>query len=197
MNIRLPKIALIVLMMAVLASCNNNKEAVIDAENTTQTAGTENQQTGVPPKPLKVYEKDGVTVNAYDFEKLEYFLNKKNDTTYVVNFWATWCVPCVKELPHFEKLNAEKAGDKVKVLLVSLDMHKMVESKLIPFIKEKQLKSDVVLLRDPDANSWISKIEPTWSGAIPATLFYKGGTRNFYESAFTYEELLAEVEAFK
>jgi hypothetical protein len=85
----------------------------------------------------------------------------------------------------------------VKVLLVSLDMHKMVESRLIPFIKEKNLQSDVVLLRDPDANSWIGKVDKNWSGAIPATVIYRNDKRNFYEKSFTYEELEKEVNNFK
>ncbi|AWH85435.1 hypothetical protein HYN59_10040 [Flavobacterium album] len=149
------------------------------------------------PKPLKVYSAEGVSVKAYDFDRLEYFLNKKNDTTYVVNFWATWCVPCVEELPHFEQLNEKYKKDKIKVLLVSLDMPKMAESKLLPFIKEKQLKSDVVLLRDPDQNTWLPKVDSTWSGAIPATIIYNKDSRKFYERSFTYEELEKEVSNFK
>ncbi len=149
------------------------------------------------PKPMHVYTKDGASVKAYNFDGLEYFLKKNNDTTYVVNFWATWCVPCVEELPYFEELNAKYKDEKVKVLLVSLDMHKMVESKLLPFIKNRKLQSDVVLLRDPDQNTWLPKVDPSWSGAIPATVIYKGDKRKFYEKSFTYEELEKEVTNFK
>ena len=180
--------ALVLAGLIALTSCDKKKE--------TKTEVVENiEVSDNAPKPLKVYEKDGAKVKAYDFDKLEYFLNKKNDTTYVVNFWATWCVPCVQELPHFEKLTAAYKDKKVKVLLVSLDMHKMVESKLIPFIKDKNLQSDVVLLRDPDANSWIGKVDKSWSGAIPATVIYTKDKRQFYERAFTYEELEEEVKA--
>lgn len=149
------------------------------------------------PKPIQVYKKDGVTVNAYDFAGLEYFLNRDDDTTYVVNFWATWCVPCVEEMPHFEKLGEEYKDDNVKVLLVSLDMPKMVESKLLPFIKDKDIKNEVVLLRDPDANSWISKISPSWSGAIPATVIYKKDKKSFYEQSFDYEQLVSALDSIK
>ena len=145
------------------------------------------------PKPLKVYTGSGIKVKAYDYSGLEYFLNRKSDTTYVVNFWATWCVPCVKELPAFEKLGQKYKGSKVKILLVSLDMPKLAETKLLPFIKEKQLESQVVLLRDPDANSWISKINAKWSGAIPATLIYNKKSRKFFEKSFTLEELEKEL----
>ena len=149
------------------------------------------------PKPLKVYSKEDVLVNAYDFSGFEYFLQQKNDTTYVVNFWATWCEPCVEELPHFEKLNEKYKEDKVKVILVSLDIFKQVETKLLPFIKEKQLKSEVIYLRDPDQNTWLPKVDSTWSGAIPATVIYNKEQRKFYERSFTYEELEKEVSNFK
>ncbi|WP_159800851.1 TlpA family protein disulfide reductase [Flavobacterium sp. MK4S-17] len=183
-----------------LFSCNgkkedNQKEDVINKNETTeQEVNTEDKPA---PKPLQVYSNDSVSVKAYDFSGLEYFLNRDNDTTYVVNFWATWCVPCVEELPHFEKLNKKYRDNKIKVLLVSLDMPKMVESKLLPFIWEKQLKSDVVLLRDPDANSWIPKVDSTWSGAIPATVIYNRNNRKFFERSFTYSELEKEVSLLK
>ena len=180
-----------------IASCNNKVEA--EAPKPAEEPVTEVPEVSKPdaPAPLKVYSKDGVSVKAYDFDKLEYFLTQKNDTTYVVNFWATWCVPCVEELPHFEELNAKYKKDKIKVMLVSLDMYKMVESKLLPFIKEKQLKSDVVYLRDPDQNTWLPKVDSTWSGALPATLIYNKDMRKFYEKSFTYAELEKEVSNFK
>ncbi|ALM48212.1 hypothetical protein AMR72_04445 [Flavobacterium psychrophilum] len=189
----------IMLMLAgmLIASCNKKVET--EAPKITEEPVTEVPEVSKPdaPAPLKVYSKDGVSVKAYDFDKLEYFLTQKNDTTYVVNFWATWCVPCVEELPYFEELNAKYKKDKIKVMLVSLDMYKMVESKLLPFIKEKQLKSDVVYLRDPDQNTWLPKVDSTWSGALPATLIYNKDMRKFYEKSFTYAELEKEVSNFK
>jgi len=150
----------------------------------------------IAPKPLQTYKKDQVSVKSYNFSGLENLLKKQNDTTYVVNFWATWCVPCVEELPNFEKLNADYKDKKVKVILVSIDFPKMVESNLLPFIKKHELKSEVVHLNDPDANSWINKVDSTWSGAIPATVIYKKDKRNFYEKSFTFEELKSEVLRF-
>ena len=100
-------------------------------------------------------------------------------------------------MPYFEKLGEEYKDDNVKVLLVSLDMPKMVESKLLPFIKEKDIKSEVVLLRDPDANSWISKVSPEWSGAIPATVIYKKDKKSFYEQSFNYEQLVTALDSIK
>ena len=130
-----------------------------------------------------------VEVQTLDFENFEPLLHKNNDTIYVINFWASWCVPCIKELPDFEKLNVKYADKNFKMILVSLDFKSAIDSKLIPFILEKDLKASVLLLHAPDANAWINKVDPRWSGAIPATLIYKNEFRLFHEGGFTYSEL--------
>ncbi|MBD0726596.1 hypothetical protein B6A10_15590 [Flavobacterium sp. L1I52] len=119
------------------------------------------------------------------FEKA--VLGDKN-TTYVVNFWATWCAPCVKELPHFEQLNSE--NKKLKVVLVSLDFKTQYETVLLPFLKNEQIQSEVVLLTDKDYNSWLPAVDKDWSGSIPATLILKNGKKFFVEKMFSdYNEL--------
>tara|TARA_R110000823_G_scaffold108170_1_gene227365 strand:+ start:51962 stop:52504 length:543 start_codon:yes stop_codon:yes gene_type:complete len=136
-------------------------------------------------------------VVSLNFEELEQqYLQKKNDSIYIINFWATWCKPCIKELPYFEKLAFDYSDKKVKLLLVSLDFPDKVDSQVIPFIERNNIESEVVLLDDADANSWIPKISPQWSGAIPATVIYKNANRKFYEQSFTFEELESELQTF-
>lgn len=139
---------------------------------------------------------ENATLEIYDYNGLEKFLKTDSDKTYIVNFWATWCAPCVKELPYFEQINSSYKNKKVEVILVSLDFPKKYDSNLKPFIKEKQLKSKVVALNDPDSNSWIPKISEDWSGAIPATLIFNKDKRQFYEQSFTYDELETEIKQF-
>ena len=128
--------------------------------------------------------------------QLEKYFSKQNDTLYVINFWATWCAPCVEELPHFEQLNKEFSSKKVKVILVSMDFKGKLESKLIPFVNKNKITSQVVLLDEPDYNSWINKINKDWSGAIPATVLSKSskGIREFYERQFDYPTLKSLIE---
>lgn len=131
------------------------------------------------------------------FEDLEPAITLDNDTTYVINFWATWCGPCVKELPYFEELYAAYKDRPFKMILVSLDMKKQLESKLIPFLNEHEIQSSVVVLLDGKANRWIDKVDPSWSGAIPITLVHRGNQRKFYEEVFhSKEELEAIVLPF-
>jgi thiol-disulfide isomerase/thioredoxin len=134
-------------------------------------------------------------IPSYDFDEIEReYLLKDDDITYILNFWATWCKPCVKELPAFEKLNSEYKGKNVKVVLVSLDFPEKLVSGVIPFVEKYGLKSQVILLDDNDANGWIPRVSKEWSGAIPATLIVKNGTIKFYERSFTFEELEKELK---
>ncbi|NJM79985.1 MAG: TlpA family protein disulfide reductase [Flavobacterium sp.] len=143
--------------------------------------------------PLNVYEKGKVKVSSYNYKGLASFINQKDDTVYVINFWATWCAPCIKELPYFEEIGKNYKDKNVKVILVSLDFPKKVKSSLIPFIERKKLTSEVIHLDDPDANSWIEKVDKSWSGAIPATVIYRNDDVYFYEQSFTYDELETEL----
>ena len=175
---------LIIAFLLMIVSCQEKKK----------TAEVSNQPVG------QVVEKE-VSVNdfqleVYDYKGFEKFLNKKDDKIHVINFWATWCAPCVKELPYFEKLNSTYNNQNVEVLLVSLDFPHLYDKKLKPFIKEKKLTSKVIALDDIDMNTWIPKISKDWSGSIPATIIYKNDTSKFFEQSFTYEELEKEVEQF-
>jgi thiol-disulfide isomerase/thioredoxin len=129
------------------------------------------------------------------FDEIAPLFQQDNDTTYVINFWATWCKPCVKELPYFEELNASLQGQKAKVVLVSLDFPKKVATQLVPFVEKRQLSSEVLVLLDGKYNDWIDQVDPQWTGAIPATLIYKGENRRFIGQAVdSVTELQAAVK---
>jgi thiol-disulfide isomerase/thioredoxin len=165
------------LLILVLFSCQNENKTKASLLNETSN------------------EKD-FELEIYDFDGLEPFLTKKDNKTYVVNFWATWCAPCIKEMPHFEKLNANYKDRNVEVLLVSLDFPFNYEKKLKPFINKHKLQSKVVALDDPNMNIWIPKIDKNWDGSIPVTIIYNKSKRKFYSQTFTYNQLEEELQNF-
>lgn len=114
-----------------------------------------------------------------NFEELEHIFQHQNDTTYVINFWATWCKPCVAELPYFDDLYKEYKDDKLKIILVSLDFPKQIETKLKPFINNNNVLPEVKMLKDSDINRWGEKVSEEWDGAIPITLIYNKDKRLF------------------
>ncbi len=147
------------------------------------------------PEPDTVLQ--GIPVYA-TFDKIEPLFRLQNDTTYIINFWATWCAPCVAELPYFDELVDAYQGQKARVILVSLDFPRQFETKLAPFVRERRLKPTVVALADGRYNDWIDKVSPQWSGTIPATLAYKGGKSAFIgKSIHSAEEVQALVEGLQ
>ncbi|WP_435263909.1 TlpA disulfide reductase family protein [Tenacibaculum sp. nBUS_03] len=144
----------------------------------------------------KIAKEALIEISTLNYQQLKPLLHKNDDKVYVINFWATWCVPCVKELPAFEKLYDNYNDKNVEVILVSLDFSKQIESNLIPFIKEKKLKSKIVHFEDKNEQFWIKDIAEDWSGSIPATLIYNAKKRKFYEKSFDYEELQVELQTF-
>jgi thiol-disulfide isomerase/thioredoxin len=131
--------------------------------------------------------------------RLEKVMSSSKDTVYVINFWATWCKPCIEELPYFEEAHTFYATSNVRILLVSLDMPSELERTLLPFIQKKKLQSEIVLLNEPDPNIWIDKIESTWTGSLPATLIFNGSSkkRMFYEKQISKEELFSTIQQMK
>ncbi|MFK8162708.1 MAG: TlpA disulfide reductase family protein [Lewinella sp.] len=126
-------------------------------------------------------------------EVVSLFDYAKEDETLVINFWATWCQPCVEELPYFEQLARETDA---RVVMVSLDFKKDVATKLKKFVEGRDLKLPVIALADGDYNAWIDRVDPSWGGAIPVTLIYRGSERRFHDTKFDdYNELRTAVAA--
>ena len=169
-----------------MASCGDGKKPQAVKNEAAESAEVVPQSDG----------EEEVKFPVYDFEGLEPLLHKDDGTTYVINFWATWCTPCLKELPYFEQVGAELKDSNVKVILVNLDLPHMWKSRLEPYVDKKNIQSEIVILDDPKQNDWIPKIAEDWSGGIPATLIYKGDQRSFFEKGFTYEELKEELKKY-
>lgn len=131
-------------------------------------------------------------LKSVNFDELKTIIHKNNNKLYVVNFWATWCTPCVKEIPDFMEVNKmyrDNAG--FKMILVSLDNAEDLETGVRPFLKKNNIDTDVFILDDNKRmNEWIPAIDASWSGAIPATIFYRNGKKlEFKEGKLEKSEL--------
>lgn len=173
--------ALFVGLMTIIYACSSESEYIPD-DNKGQ--------------PKEVITAQGISVPVYDFYGFEHMIDFHRDTLYVFNFWATWCQPCVRELPYFNAADSVYAEEPVRIILVSIDFVDVVEGVLIPFIIDNELRPEVIVLDEMDANSWIPLIDPDWQGNIPATLFKMSNRQNFIASELSYEELSKEIENF-
>lgn len=130
--------------------------------------------------------------------QLQNLIEQKSDQIKVINFWATWCAPCVKELPLFESLNQDRKDAKVILVSMDIDLDPNPE-KVYKFVARKKIQSQVLILDERDPNSWINKIDKNWSGALPSTLFINttNGKRKFVEREMHAGDLEKFIEEVK
>ena len=121
----------------------------------------------------------------------------ESKTPLIINFWATWCKPCLEEIPYFEDEVTKHYKDSMKLLLVSLDFKEAFPQGISTFAKKREIKGQIFWLNETNADYFCPKIDPKWSGAIPATLFInnKRGYRHFVEAQISHEKLKQEIMA--
>ncbi len=129
--------------------------------------------------------------------ELQKVINDPADQVKVINFWATWCAPCIKEMPLFEKVNRDRKDVAVTLVSMDLDLDPNPE-KVHKFVARKKLASSVLILDESNPNTYIDKIDKEWSGALPATIVIntKNGKRRFVERELhegELEKLIDEV----
>jgi len=134
----------------------------------------------------------------YKIDDLLKRIHNNSDTIYVVNFWATWCKPCVEELPDFEKFYRQNKPAIVKIILVTLDFKEDMDKKVMPFLKKNNYGSEVILLDEINGNDFINKIHTKWGGAIPATYFTVKNKRKevIFEKKINLEILNSTLNSF-
>jgi thiol-disulfide isomerase/thioredoxin len=128
-------------------------------------------------------------VKVLNFDQFEPYLHMDNDTLYLVNFWATWCAPCRKEMPAIKAVAEKYSNQPFKVLLVSLDFPSQIESTLLPYLKTNEIWMNVILLDDPNQNRWIDLVDKSWSGELPFSIIYGKDFRESHSTTFTFEQL--------
>ncbi|HYO23299.1 MAG TPA: TlpA disulfide reductase family protein [Flavisolibacter sp.] len=114
----------------------------------------------------------------------------------IINFWATFCKPCVAELPYFQALANQYKDKGIKLIMVSLDLKEAYPKKVLSFAQKLKLTSPVVFLDESNADLFCPVVDSSWSGAIPASLFINNATgyRKFLEEELTKEKLEREIQ---
>jgi thiol-disulfide isomerase/thioredoxin len=133
------------------------------------------------------------------FDEIDGLFNQQDGRTYVINFWATWCRPCLTEMPFFEQLAHETADKDLQVIMVSLDRPGDVRTKLKDFFKDRPMTLPVVALTDDNFRGWVRRVDAGWTtGSIPVTLIYQNGLRKFNRGQISsYAELEGLVRAVR
>ena len=121
---------------------------------------------------------------------------KESEKPLVVNFWATFCAPCVHEIPYFKSTIQDKYAGSVELILVSLDPPGYFPNKISSFASQRNFPAPIVWLNETNADYFCPRIDKKWSGSIPATLMInnKKSYRKFYEQQLTPLQLERELK---
>ena len=132
-------------------------------------------------------------VKKVKIEELKALISTKDEQVKVLNFWATWCRPCIQELPYFEKAHQTFDEAEVKVYLIAIEDEL---EKVQAFIQKKGITAEVWLLDEKDPNAWIPQIYDKWGGDIPVTIFLHQDEMLFHQGIYPEEKLLAQIRSY-
>ena len=137
----------------------------------------------------------GQTIASWKVTKLQDYISK-SDSVLVINFWATFCKPCKEEIPNFETIINKYKDQKVKLLLVSLDLPDFYPKKIQDFVSKNNYTPQIVWLNETNADYFCPKVDKAWMGGIPSTLLVnpKTGYRKFFEQQMKPEEFEKELK---
>lgn len=175
----------------------------------TANPGNHNPETGIPfgnrvkismilALCLSSLTLQAQTEDLVSLARFQQIVQEEKEQIQVINFWATWCAPCIKELPLLEKLARDNREVRVRLVSMDMDLDPNPE-KVRKFATRKNIQSQVLILNERNPNQWIDKIDKNWSGALPATLVVnnKNGKRKFVEKELhegDLERMIAEVK---
>jgi thiol-disulfide isomerase/thioredoxin len=145
------------------------------------------------------FNPDSVTIAVMTYPEFQAkYFDIQGDSTLIVNFWASWCKPCRLEMPYFEQLRQAYVGEKVKIILVTIDVAAHVETKAKPFLILNEIAVESISVQDKISPlKWIPLICPDWSGSIPLTLVMNKNDGTYFETSFVnYEQLKKAVSPY-
>lgn len=147
-----------------------------------------------------------ISVAAIDADGLAAVLKRDSAKTkpLLVNFWATWCDPCREEFPDLVKIDKQYRPQGLDFTAVSLDDLAEIKTSVPKFLREMQVTVPTYLLNVSDPEQAMNKVDPAWSGALPATflldaqgsIVYKRlGRINVLELTAAIEKVLRSSES--
>ncbi|GEM_PF-2937044 len=104
--------------------------------------------------------------------ELQQLLSAQKGRVTLVNLWATWCKPCIHEMPALEKLHQNYQNKGVKIIALSLDELAKADSLVLPYWKSKGFSMDYYVIGTEDPSTIINKIDPLWLGVIPTSFLF-------------------------
>jgi thiol-disulfide isomerase/thioredoxin len=140
-----------------------------------------------------IYTQEIKSVKITEIEKII----AESKTALIINFWASWCKPCIEEIPYFQEEVEKYSKDSLQFILVSLDFKEDFPDEILSVAKKRKFTAPLFWLDETNADYFCPRVDPQWSGGLPATLFInnKTGYRKFFEEKVSKGKLKEEILA--
>lgn len=138
---------------------------------------------------------DAQSIPKWKLDDLKSAISKADKPT-IFNFWATFCKPCVEEIPYFQQTVKKYDSAGVNLVLISLDLPEAYPKQISSFASKHGFASPIKFLNETNADLFCPAVDSGWSGAIPASLFVdnRTGYRKFFEEQLSKEKLEKEIQ---
>ncbi len=139
------------------------------------------------------------TINAQEIKRMKVTelarTIKESKKPLIINFWATFCVPCIQEMPYFQELVQQYKSKDVSLVFVSLDLKEAYPIRINEMAKKLNLVFPVAWLDETNADYFCPKIDTSWTGGMPSSLFVNNttGYHKFFEDQLSKEKLEKEI----
>lgn len=130
-------------------------------------------------KSLERWNAEPVSLETIDLDGVAKLAKNDSDDLLLINLWATWCGPCVAELPEFVEMNRMYRGRDFKLITISLD-DLDAQSKALEVLTQHHVSATNYLLDAENRDAFAEALDPQWPGPVPYTLLIAPGGKVLY-----------------
>lgn len=113
-------------------------------------------------------------LDVVDHEALVERIARGDQEVTVVAAWATWCVPCIEEMPTLAEFWKERRGDGIHVIGLSMDDPDEMGERIQSVLDRQRPPYEILVLEPGTEDAFMGAVDASWGGSLPATIVYDG-----------------------
>ncbi len=149
-----------------------------------------------PRRPRSTPVEKSTEATAINAEEMQRLLKRDGNRPLLVNYWATWCIPCRAEFPDLVKIDKDFRPKGLDFIAISLDDMADLKTEVPKFLRQMKATMPVYILNVPDPDPAITSVDPEWGGVLPATFLFNNKGEVVYKhfGPIKTPELRSEIE---